>query len=201
MSTRTYDNNQRLKELTKRSIRKAISRYNRGDIPFKPRTPQAWYIVDDDGRLYPLKNICALAIGSIPSSFQTGYAQRALKAIEVKFVEVGGVLPEDFDAQVRQSLRNAVARKKRLESAPRKPARRLVEVVQFQRNPDVVAEVLSRADGECERCEQRAPFTRRSDGTPYLEVHHIVQLAEDGDDTVENAIALCPNCHRRAHFG
>jgi 5-methylcytosine-specific restriction protein A len=26
-------------------------------------------------------------------------------------------------------------------------------------------------------------------------------LASDGDDTVENAVALCPNCHRRAHFG
>jgi len=34
-----------------------------------------------------------------------------------------------------------------------------------------------------------------------LEVHHKVPLAEGGDDTVENAIALCPNCHRHAHYG
>lgn len=33
------------------------------------------------------------------------------------------------------------------------------------------------------------------------EVHHKVPLSAGGDDTVENAIALCPNCHRKAHFG
>jgi 5-methylcytosine-specific restriction protein A len=26
-------------------------------------------------------------------------------------------------------------------------------------------------------------------------------LSTGGEDTLENAIALCPNCHRRAHFG
>jgi len=26
-------------------------------------------------------------------------------------------------------------------------------------------------------------------------------LAEGGKDTVENAAALCPNCHKEAHFG
>nr|WP_275041241.1 HNH endonuclease signature motif containing protein [Halomonas meridiana] len=46
-----------------------------------------------------------------------------------------------------------------------------------------------------------APFNRKSDGSPYLEVHHRKPLAEGGDDTVANAIALCPNCHRAAHYG
>ncbi|WP_414449152.1 HNH endonuclease [Burkholderia sp. 22PA0099] len=49
-------------------------------------------------------------------------------------------------------------------------------------------------------CERPAPF-RRPNGSPYLEVHHRVRLADGGDDTVENAIALCPNCHREHHFG
>ncbi|WP_163591073.1 HNH endonuclease, partial [Klebsiella variicola] len=39
------------------------------------------------------------------------------------------------------------------------------------------------------------------DGTPFLEVHHIEWLSNGGEDSVENAIALCPNCHRQAHFG
>jgi 5-methylcytosine-specific restriction enzyme A len=26
-------------------------------------------------------------------------------------------------------------------------------------------------------------------------------LADDGPDIVENAVALCPNCHRRLHHG
>ncbi|WP_442967956.1 HNH endonuclease [Rheinheimera sp.] len=36
---------------------------------------------------------------------------------------------------------------------------------------------------------------------PYLEVHHRIPLAEKGEDTLENAIELCPNCHIQAHFG
>lgn len=71
----------------------------------------------------------------------------------------------------------------------------------FKRNPDVVAEVLSRAKGKCEECKNKAPFIRKSDNTPYLEVHHIVSLSDGGDDTVENCIAVCPNCHRKLHYG
>jgi 5-methylcytosine-specific restriction protein A len=71
----------------------------------------------------------------------------------------------------------------------------------FDRDADVVAEVLARANGKCEGCGAIAPFTGKAKGEPYLEVHHIVPLAENGDDTVENAVALCPNCHRHRHFG
>jgi 5-methylcytosine-specific restriction protein A len=77
----------------------------------------------------------------------------------------------------------------------------LVQTAVHLRNADVVAEVLIRANGTCERCGKNAPFLRAKDGTPYLEVHHKEKLANGGDDTVENAIALCPNCHRREHFG
>ncbi|HXU34436.1 MAG TPA: HNH endonuclease [Thermoanaerobaculia bacterium] len=34
-----------------------------------------------------------------------------------------------------------------------------------------------------------------------MEVHHRIRLAYGGEDTVENAVALCPNCHREAHHG
>ncbi|MDH7515993.1 MAG: HNH endonuclease, partial [Bacteroidota bacterium] len=65
----------------------------------------------------------------------------------------------------------------------------------------VIAEVLARANGICESCRQPAPFRRASDGSPYLEVHHRVWLSRGGEDTVSNAVALCPNCHRRMHYG
>ena len=71
----------------------------------------------------------------------------------------------------------------------------------FVRNPDVIAEALARANSKCEECDNDAPFLRVSDGTPYLEAHHQVPLAQGGEDTVDNAVALCPNCHRKAHFG
>ena len=76
--------------------------------------------------------------------------------------------------------------------------RTLVE--QIARDPAVRAWVLEWAEGRCESCEQLAPFVTE-DGTPYLEVHHVKPLGEGGSDTVTNAAAVCPNCHRRFHHG
>jgi len=70
----------------------------------------------------------------------------------------------------------------------------------YKRSPYVVAEVLLRANGKCQSCRCDAPFLKE-DGTPFLEVHHIEWLSKGGEDSVENAIALCPNCHRQAHYG
>lgn len=58
--------------------------------------------------------------------------------------------------------------------------------------------VLSRANGYCESCKIEAPF-KKFDGTPYLEPHHVDRVADDGPDHPAKVIALCPNCHRRAH--
>ena len=69
----------------------------------------------------------------------------------------------------------------------------------FARDPHVKAWVLERAKGRCEGCEKHAPFTG-ADGYPYLEVHHVRHLADRGSDTISNAVALCPNCHRRLHY-
>lgn len=92
-------------------------------------------------------------------------------------------------------------RDKRLKQALKIPRLLTVTTTIYQRNADVVAEALERANGVCERCGAAAPFIRASDGTPYLEVHHKKRLADGGEDTVENAIAVCPNCHRELHFG
>lgn len=71
-------------------------------------------------------------------------------------------------------------------------------VQEFARSPAVVAEVLRIAAGRCELCECAAPFLR-ADASPYLEVHHVRTLAENGPDRVDNAVALCPTCHRLLH--
>jgi 5-methylcytosine-specific restriction endonuclease McrA len=68
----------------------------------------------------------------------------------------------------------------------------------FVRDPKVVAVVNRMAAGKCESCGRHAPF-EDDNGQPFLEVHHVVPLAEGGVDTVENAVAVCPNCHRAAH--
>ncbi len=107
-----------------------------------------------------------------------------------------------FQNEVERSLLDDnESRRERLAVAARKPRTTFVRGLVFVRNPDVVAEVLLRANGYCERCAKPAPFLRAKDATPYLEVHHQIRLADGGEDTVENAIALCPNCHRELHFG
>ncbi len=81
------------------------------------------------------------------------------------------------------------------------PTKSKVQQTVYNRNEYVIAEVLERANGICEKCNQPAPFMRDNSNFPYLEVHHKKPLAKGGDDTIENAIALCPNCHRHAHYG
>lgn len=68
----------------------------------------------------------------------------------------------------------------------------------FERSPWVSEYAKRWANGVCQLCEQDAPFKDKS-GDPFLESHHIIWLARGGDDSIENSIALCPNCHRKIH--
>jgi hypothetical protein len=67
------------------------------------------------------------------------------------------------------------------------------------RKPEVREFVRFRANGICELCDQKAPFNNPK-GEPFLEVHHIDYLCDDGHDSPDNAAALCPNCHRKMHI-
>lgn len=116
------------------------------------------------------------------------------------------VIKEQFDADLAHKVEAArndspEARANRLASAGKIPQQVQVVSIAYRRNPDVVAEIVIRANGKCERCGSAAPFLRARDGTPYLEAHHWEPLAKGGEDTVQNAAALCPNCHRELHFG
>ena len=68
----------------------------------------------------------------------------------------------------------------------------------FKRSAAVKSHVKSLANGCCELCDQPAPFTKVN-GEPYLEVHHVIPLENDGIDHISNAVAVCPNCHMRCH--
>jgi hypothetical protein len=71
-------------------------------------------------------------------------------------------------------------------------------VTQRRRERRVKLYALKRADGACEFCKAEAPF-RNEQGEPYLECHHITELANEGADHINQVLAICPNCHRRAH--
>ena len=69
----------------------------------------------------------------------------------------------------------------------------------FIRDAFVSEYAKRRAGGICQLCGHKAPFFNR-EGSPYLECHHVEWISEGGSDTIENTVALCPNCHRKMHM-
>ncbi|MES2324939.1 MAG: HNH endonuclease signature motif containing protein [Pseudomonadota bacterium] len=80
-----------------------------------------------------------------------------------------------------------------------KPLTVTTTTTSFVRDPAVKSWVLATSNGQCEGCDAKAPFVDIH-GLPYLEVHHVMPLSSHGSDTPSNAVALCPNCHRRCHY-
>ncbi|MRT05781.1 HNH endonuclease [Ewingella americana] len=117
----------------------------------------------------------------------------------------GKWLTREVKSEFEQELEAAVQltpekRRELLAKANTTPERVEVTSIVFKRNALVVAQVLALAKGKCQSCKRDAPF-KRENGKHYLEVHHVEWLSRGGEDTVDNAIALCPNCHRQAHYG
>ncbi len=61
-----------------------------------------------------------------------------------------------------------------------------------KRDPKVRLAVLERAQYRCERCTESRSFPG------FLDVHHV--LGAEVSDRFYNCVALCPNCHREAHY-
>jgi 5-methylcytosine-specific restriction protein A len=68
----------------------------------------------------------------------------------------------------------------------------------FYRSEALKLYVVKRSKGKCEGCGREAPFQTKKG--PFLESHHLHRLADGGPDHPENVVALCPNCHRQAHY-
>lgn len=79
------------------------------------------------------------------------------------------------------------------------PRKRNVRSTVYERNIFVSEHAKRRAHGRCQLCGKDAPFADKN-GKPYLETHHIIWLSEGGHDTIDNTVALCPNCHRKMHI-
>jgi 5-methylcytosine-specific restriction protein A len=75
---------------------------------------------------------------------------------------------------------------------------REANVLLRDRSAAVRAEVLARAGGKCELCHEPGFIT--SEGSMYLETHHVLPLADNGPDHPSNVVAICPKDHRRAHY-
>ena len=72
------------------------------------------------------------------------------------------------------------------------------ETIVYYRSPYIKEMVMQLAEGKCQLCGGMAPFMGK-DHKPYLEEHHVKRLADGGSDTIDNVVAICPNCHRKVH--
>lgn len=164
------------------------AKFGRTEKAFEYRMQNISYVMTLLGRdwltgLKPAKNVGANVAVEIEAMIAQSEGRQFIPVIE-------------FEIETRE------AKKKNL-SKPQgnlSPTATSSAITQYQRDAAVKAWVLHQANGKCEYCAQPAPFNG-SDGLPFLEVHHVRQLADNGSDTVTNAVALCPNCHREAHYG
>jgi 5-methylcytosine-specific restriction enzyme A len=130
---------------------------------------QAW--------MFPLRLLDEGALPAVPAQLVAEASQtRAKKARRLSDAELG----------------------ERARLAAKKPSMRPTTATTYERDAYVSELAKRRANGICQLCDQPAPFSSRK-GEPYLETHHIVWLARGGEDSIENTVALCPNCHRRIH--
>lgn len=109
-------------------------------------------------------------------------------------------LEKEFNNAVQRASGKPVDSLKK--SALKKSSQSTVSTVQtkvYYRDPVLAAYVKKRADGYCQLCGKSAPF-KDQNGEPYLECHHIEWLSKGGMDSIDNCVALCPNCHRKMHI-
>jgi 5-methylcytosine-specific restriction protein A len=138
-----------------------------------------------------------------PDQFQT---DRVVWVFPLKLKEGSSVPVSKQEFQSSQVLREKKIKNLsdeeltiKAQKAPKRAGERTVTGTQYERDPYVSMLTKRRAKGICELCNSEAPF-KDSKNQPYLETHHIKWIAEKGDDSIENTVALCPNCHRKMHI-
>ena len=135
-------------------------------------------------------------------------ANRKLLSLEFQKYELPNLMKEQErdEEKIKEAIKKIEQHKKENKPIPvpegeKSPRKRLVLSETISRDSHVKSYVLSEADDICECCDQKAPFNRERDGRPYLEIHHLKMLADRGSDKIQNAVAICPNCHRELHYG
>jgi len=171
----------------------ALQRRTDGSVEFRMRNISA-VIHGIGGRWLegykPAKNVGARSTGVILD-----------RLTETRPARLAALIPTFDEAELSERARSVPPLEPGAPGPPgvKHPRRRESTTTQFERSPAIRRWVLDLAAGQCELCGSSAPF-QGSDGDPYLEVHHVVTLANGGPDTLCNAVGLCPNCHRKLHL-
>lgn len=101
------------------------------------------------------------------------------------------IIPKLFILENEQIL-------KRAQNASRKAATLNKVTKTFERDPNVIEYAKRWAKGICQLFDQLAPYKNKKN-KPHLHTYHIKWISKGGEDTIENTVALCPNCHDKMH--
>jgi len=201
----------------------AVDRVERGDLGYFRTPSRSEYVVDPRNQtLWDLKPVFGLLLqtwGLDLRGRQAGMTSDSLKAQVRKVLPGLTLISFPTEEKRRLGLRRHDASlpdvswsdaivdtgstfgpASVIQTGASQPAYYFATTKVFLRDVGVVEAARQRASGRCEHCRKPAPFLTAA-GLPYLEVHHVVPLSMDGEDSLKNVTALCPNCHRMAHFG
>jgi len=86
-----------------------------------------------------------------------------------------------------------------------KPEKIFGDKVSYKRNIEKAKRSIVLSDFNCNLDDKHISFISKN-GKPYMEAHHLIPLfAQDyfeySLDVDANIICLCPNCHRKLHYG
>jgi len=110
------------------------------------------------------------------------------------------LLDQNIERKEREARKLSLSelRERAEQNGSDKASSRSVTSNTYIRDAFVAEYAKRRANGVCQLCEEEAPFFDEQE-VPFLETHHIVWLSRGGSDTIDNTVALCPNCHRKLH--
>ena len=77
---------------------------------------------------------------------------------------------------------------------------------QWPRNPRIAKEAIEKGNYRCHISNLHITFDSSKNNKNFVEAHHLIPIKFQGDftysiDVPANIIPLCPNCHRKLHYG
>ena len=185
--------------ITDENVNTAIDRLLRDGYSSRNKSTR-WDVITTCGNSLPpklvLKGAAAIA-GVKDSTANKGGGWPTNDILEVLGCTIAAKGNSEDLPRPPSELSDSELRKLAVEKGQKEPKTSTVERIIRNRHWAISEYAKRMAKGLCDLCRSAAPFS--VDGSPFLECHHVVPLAQNGPDTIENVVALCPNCHRKMH--
>ncbi len=104
-----------------------------------------------------------------------------------------------FEKSIHTQIDIKTLKNKAIQVNP-KPQQIQQSILTYPRNNTLKNYVKRRSNYSCEMPNCNYQGFKKESGEPYIEVHHVIPLSEGGEDSINNTVALCPNCHRALHY-